>query len=125
LVATVWPLFTVIISPVMEKLAELYAIGVVGAVTVNLSMCAISFDLPMKRYERAGIGALALLMLAIWVTIAGTKLHDEVDCPRGQQQPQSSAQKRQQKTLGEQLSDQPARACADRCANGHLFHPRL
>jgi nucleotide-binding universal stress UspA family protein len=56
-------------------LADLYAIGVVGAVALNLSTCSISFDLPMKTWERTIMSFLAILMIAIWLTIAVEKPH--------------------------------------------------
>jgi nucleotide-binding universal stress UspA family protein len=48
---------------------------VVGAVTLNLSTCSLSFDLPLKTWERIGMSLLALLLVAIWLTIAWEKPH--------------------------------------------------
>ncbi|MFO0917257.1 MAG: universal stress protein [Planctomycetaceae bacterium] len=73
--ATAVPLVTVLIAPDVGQLADLYAIGVVGAVTVNLGACAISFDLPLRRGERIGLALLSVLMLSIWFTIAYEKPH--------------------------------------------------
>lgn len=75
LIGTAIPVITVLIAPDVGQLADLYAIGVVGAVTVNLGTCAVSFDLPIKRWERSIMTALAILMLAIWITIAYEKPH--------------------------------------------------
>lgn len=75
IVGTLIPTLTVLIAPDVGHLADLYAIGVVGAVALNLSTCSISFDLPMKSQERIGMSILAVLMLAIWVTIAWEKPH--------------------------------------------------
>ncbi len=75
LVGTVVPLVTVLITPDVGHLADLYAIGVVGAVTVNLGTCAVSFDLPIKKWERTIMSVLAVLMLGIWITIAWEKPH--------------------------------------------------
>jgi amino acid transporter len=57
----------------LHGLAALYAIGVVGAIAVNLGSTAFNFRLPMLRYERAVMGMTFLIMAAIWVTIAITK----------------------------------------------------
>lgn len=75
LLATGVPFFTVIAVSDMAHLADLYAIGVVGAVTLNLGTCSISFDLPMRRWERATMSVLAALLGFTWVTIAWEKPH--------------------------------------------------
>lgn len=74
-IGTIVPTVTVLMAPDVGQLADLYAIGVVGAVAVNLGTCAASFDLPIAKWERAGIGLLAALMIAIWITIAYEKPH--------------------------------------------------
>ncbi len=71
--AALVPLAVVLIVPDVAHLADLYAIGVIGAVAVNLGTCSTNFSLPMKRWERIGMTALAALMAAIWVTIAWEK----------------------------------------------------
>jgi len=73
--ATVVPAVTLLLVPKVSHLADLYAIGVVGAVTVNLSSCALSFDLPIRKWERIGMSLLSVLMAVIWVTIAYEKPH--------------------------------------------------
>ncbi|MDP1796800.1 MAG: amino acid permease, partial [Planctomycetaceae bacterium] len=70
LIGTVVPFLTVLVLPDVGKLADLYAIGVVGAVTVNLGSCALSRDLALSKWERSGISAIAVLMSCIWITIA-------------------------------------------------------
>lgn len=72
---TLVPLVTVLVSPDVVHLAELYAIGVVGAVVLNLGSCSISFDLPIKRWERIGISVLSVLLSLIWLSIAWEKPH--------------------------------------------------
>jgi amino acid transporter len=72
-VAAIVPLVVVIAIPDVGHLADLYAIGVVGAVAINLGTTATNFELDMKRGERSGIGTLALIMSAIWLTIAWEK----------------------------------------------------
>lgn len=72
-IAVVVPLVVVVAVADVGHLADLYAIGVVGAVAVNLGSCSTDFSLPSRRWERAGMMALAALMIAIWVTIAWEK----------------------------------------------------
>jgi nucleotide-binding universal stress UspA family protein len=67
------PAVVVMIFPDVGKLAELYAIGVVGAVALNLGSCATNPHAKLHRYERILMSALALLMIAIWLTIAYEK----------------------------------------------------
>ncbi len=74
-IAAVVPTLTVLFAQEVHYLADLYAIGVVGAVALNLSTCSLSFDLPIRTWERIGMGLLATLMIAIWLTIAWEKPH--------------------------------------------------
>jgi amino acid transporter len=67
------PAATVIAVPDVGHLADLYAIGVVGAVAVNLGSCSTNFGIGLKPYERAGMMALSILMVLIWFTIAWEK----------------------------------------------------
>ncbi len=77
------PLITAVAVPVVvlelfegvETLASLYAIGVVGAITLDLGSTVTNRSLGMSRKVRWGMGATAVLMGLIWVTIAVTKLH--------------------------------------------------
>jgi amino acid transporter len=75
IIGVVVPTATVILAPDVGHLADLYAIGVVGAVVLNLSTCSISLDLPMKLWERIGMSILSLLLIGIWITIAWEKPH--------------------------------------------------
>lgn len=75
LIGTIVPAITVLAVPDVGHLADLYAIGVVGAVTVNLGCTATNFRNELRRYERIPMLALAGLMLAIWITIGWTKPH--------------------------------------------------
>lgn len=59
----------------LAHLADLYAIGVVGAIAVNLSCCTMNRELALKRRERVCIGAIALVLIALWVTLAIEKTH--------------------------------------------------
>ena len=52
-IATLLPTVVVAFSPDQISLMELYAIGVVGAITVNLGSCAFNKNLKLLWYERA------------------------------------------------------------------------
>ncbi len=55
------------------RLAELYVIGVCGAITVTILSCAINRGLSMRVLERAGLAVLAGFLLLVTLTIAVTK----------------------------------------------------
>lgn len=57
----------------LEALGHLYAIGVVGAIALNIACCAYNPRLTMSKGTRAGMWAIGALMTAIWLTIAVTK----------------------------------------------------
>jgi amino acid transporter/nucleotide-binding universal stress UspA family protein len=57
----------------LHGLADLYAIGVVGAIVVNLGSCAFNFKLPMLTWERGVMLFTFVVVAAIEVTIAVTK----------------------------------------------------
>lgn len=54
-------------------LMELYAIGVVGAITVNLGSCIFNGKLGLRWNERAVMVVTALILLAVELTLAKTK----------------------------------------------------
>jgi amino acid transporter len=56
----------------LHGLAVLYAVGVVGAIAVNLGSCVFNFRLPMAKRERWLMGATFVAVLAIEVTILTT-----------------------------------------------------
>ncbi|MCE7975015.1 MAG: amino acid transporter [Leptolyngbya sp. PLA1] len=58
-----------------KTLGELYAIGVVGAIAINMLCCAANKTLEMGRWERHGMWALGLLMSAVELTIIVAKPH--------------------------------------------------
>ena len=53
----------------LATLGDLYAIGVVGAITISLASTAFNRELAVKLWERASLGAIALIMLAIELTL--------------------------------------------------------
>ncbi len=77
----VWALVAAVLLPVIvlagtenfDALAALYAIGVVGAICVNLGSCTLSRALPLHWAERGLMGATFLILCAVELTIARTK----------------------------------------------------
>jgi amino acid transporter len=66
------PIFVLICVHALTKLADLYAIGVVGAIVINVGLCA--FHPRIRRfYRKAAMLLLATLLAAIWVTLAFKK----------------------------------------------------
>ncbi|MCI0589875.1 MAG: amino acid permease [Planctomycetes bacterium] len=75
LVATAAPMLVLFLEDDLASLAALYAIGVVGAIAINLGTCVFGKGLAISRGERAAIGVLAVVMCAIEVTVAVEKSH--------------------------------------------------
>jgi nucleotide-binding universal stress UspA family protein len=75
LLATVLPALIVVAVPDVGQLADLYAIGVVGAVAINLGTCSTNSQITLGRFERGFMLGLAVLMVGIWMTIAYEKPH--------------------------------------------------
>jgi hypothetical protein len=74
LVAAGVPILVLIVSHDLERLAALYAIGVIGAVSINVTLCALHPRLRRMR-RKVPMMLLGVFLLAIWVTLAFTKLH--------------------------------------------------
>ncbi|MCC6424560.1 MAG: amino acid permease [Phycisphaerales bacterium] len=74
IVAAGVPILVLIISHDLESLAALYAIGVIGAVAINVSLCAFHPRL-RRMHRKAPMILLGAFLLIIWVTLAFTKLH--------------------------------------------------
>ncbi len=72
-IATGLPILVVMFSNNPGSLMGLYAIGVVGAITVNLGSCAFNRHLPLRWHERGVMGLTFLLLFVIELTIARTK----------------------------------------------------
>jgi amino acid transporter/nucleotide-binding universal stress UspA family protein len=73
LLAALLPALTVIFAPNLETLMGLYAIGVIGAITVNLGSCTFNRQLALRWYERAFMGTTFVVLFAVEVTIARVK----------------------------------------------------
>jgi amino acid transporter/nucleotide-binding universal stress UspA family protein len=74
-IATVLPALVLYFVNDVGDLADLYAIGVVGAVALNLGACATNWRLAMRLFERVGMMLIAGTMAVVWVTIAYEKPH--------------------------------------------------
>jgi nucleotide-binding universal stress UspA family protein len=59
----------------VEGLAALYAIGVVGAIAINLGSCAYARSIVLKPFERITMKGTFFVLAAIWITIALSKLY--------------------------------------------------
>jgi K+-sensing histidine kinase KdpD len=68
------PILLLLISHSIESLAALYAIGVIGAVTINVMLCSMHPRLRKWR-RKIPMFALGIILLVILVTLAVTKLH--------------------------------------------------
>jgi amino acid transporter len=66
------PILVLLVSHDLDELAALYAIGVVGAVAINISLCAMHPRL-RKFYRKALMTLLAIILMIIWVTVAFVK----------------------------------------------------
>lgn len=78
IIATTLPLVVVATSSVdphqgQIKLMELYAIGVVGAITVNLGSCVFNTHLGLVWKERVIMALTGTILLAVELTLAKTK----------------------------------------------------
>lgn len=75
ILATLLPILILAMTGDFEALASLYAIGVVGAIAVNLGSCTVNRRLQLRWWERALMGATFLVLSAVWLTIAYTISH--------------------------------------------------
>jgi amino acid transporter/nucleotide-binding universal stress UspA family protein len=73
IVATVIPMILVLVVKDMGGLAELYAVGVVGAIATNLGACSTDRKLGLVTWERSMMFITFLIMLAIEISLFATK----------------------------------------------------
>jgi amino acid transporter/nucleotide-binding universal stress UspA family protein len=73
IIATTLPLLVVAFSPDQISLMELYAIGVVGAITVNLGSCVFNKTLRLNWWETSVMAITAAILLGVELTLAKTK----------------------------------------------------
>jgi nucleotide-binding universal stress UspA family protein len=70
-VATLVPVIVLaIVRNDSGALADLYAIGVVGAIAINLLACASNKEMELQTWERSALWGIGLLVAAIEITIA-------------------------------------------------------
>jgi hypothetical protein len=68
------PILVLLVSHDLDSLAALYAIGVIGAVAINVTLCSMHPRL-RRMHRKVPMMLLGLVLLGIWVTLAFTKLH--------------------------------------------------
>ncbi len=73
IVAVAIPILVLAIMKQFEALAGLYAIGVVGAISVNLGACTFNKKLDLRVAERLIMGATFFILALVELTIAKTK----------------------------------------------------
>jgi amino acid transporter len=71
-VAALVPILVLLVSHNLDQLAALYAIGVIGAVAINISLCANHPRL-RKLYRKIPMMLLGVVLMMIWVTLAYVK----------------------------------------------------
>jgi L-asparagine transporter-like permease/nucleotide-binding universal stress UspA family protein len=74
IVATILPVIVLNVDDSVEGLAHLYAIGVVGAIAINVGSCAFARQLNLPRGERTTMVVTLGILVAVWITIAATKI---------------------------------------------------
>ncbi|MBU0639521.1 MAG: universal stress protein [Planctomycetes bacterium] len=70
--ACLLPAIVTLVAGDVTTLAKLYAIGVVGAIVINLMSCAFNGKLDILALERVGMWIIAAILGSIWITIATT-----------------------------------------------------
>jgi amino acid transporter len=70
--ATTVPALILVITHQIDTLASLYAIGVIGAISINVTLCAIHPRL-RRMWRKVPMLLLGVVLLAIWVTLAYVK----------------------------------------------------
>jgi amino acid transporter/nucleotide-binding universal stress UspA family protein len=73
IVAVAIPILVLAVTKEFEALAGLYAIGVVGAIAVNLGSCTFNKRLNLHAHERLIMGATFFILAAVELTLAKTK----------------------------------------------------
>jgi amino acid transporter/nucleotide-binding universal stress UspA family protein len=73
LIAVCLPVIVIVASANFTALAGLYAIGVVGAIAVNLGSCAFNRGLPVKLHDRILFGITFTILFFVELTLAHTK----------------------------------------------------
>ena len=69
------PILTLMFEREVSSLASLYAIGVAGAITINVASCTVAKTIAINRWQRVLMGGVTVMMGAIVITIAVDKLN--------------------------------------------------
>ncbi len=72
-IATLLPFVLTLVTDDLDSLADMYAIGVVGAIAVNLGSCWYNKKLGLNWRERTIMGITFVILFAVEVTIGKTK----------------------------------------------------
>jgi amino acid transporter/nucleotide-binding universal stress UspA family protein len=72
-IAVALPFLLTVFTADLDSLADMYAIGVVGAIAVNLGSCWYNKKLGLVWWERTVMGITFLVLFAVEITIARTK----------------------------------------------------
>jgi amino acid transporter/nucleotide-binding universal stress UspA family protein len=72
-IAVTLPIIVLVLSADFEILASLYAIGVVGAITLNLGSCTFNKQLALAWWERILFGGTFVVLLVVELTLAHEK----------------------------------------------------
>jgi amino acid transporter/nucleotide-binding universal stress UspA family protein len=67
------PVIILTIFQDVATLSNLYAVGVVGAIAINLGSCAYNKQMPIKKWERTCLAILAVIMVCIEATLVWDK----------------------------------------------------
>ncbi len=73
--ATILPVIVLDLTDTVESLASLYAIGVVGAIVLDIGSTSFGKNLPLTPRQRNIMRGTTILLALIWITIALTKLN--------------------------------------------------
>jgi len=73
IIAIAIPILVLAVTQQFESLAGLYAIGVVGAITVNLGACTFNKRLGLRVYERLLMAPTFIVLALVELTLAKTK----------------------------------------------------
>jgi amino acid transporter/nucleotide-binding universal stress UspA family protein len=73
IIAVGLPFVLTVFTEDLDSLADMYAIGVVGAIAVNLGSCWYNKKLKLNWHERGVMGITFVILFAIEITIAKTK----------------------------------------------------
>jgi amino acid transporter len=72
-ISVLLPILVVMVSPSLQSLAGLYAIGVVGAIAVNLGACTLNKEIHIATGNRVIMGLTFLVLVAVELTVAWTQ----------------------------------------------------